>query len=112
MFYSLFYNANFPVWAYKGLAAKMREHARYHQMSRSGIDLLEKMVIYDPLKRMTSKQALEHEFFADIDPSNFEASKVPAIPMTQARREAMERLRGGAREDPLGEIEAFKRDGN
>jgi len=107
------YNANFPVWAYKGLAVKMREHAANHGMSPTGIDLLEQMVIYDPLKRMTSKQALEHEFFADIDPNNFEASKIPAIPMTQARKEAMNRLKGSTSStDPLSEIQAFQRETN
>ena len=62
---------------------------------------------------MTSKQALEHEFFADIDPNNFEASKIPAIPMTQARKEAMNRLKGSTSStDPLSEIQAFQRETN
>lgn len=106
------YNSNFPVWAYKGLAIKMREHAPRHQMSPLGINLLEQMVIYDPLKRMTSKQALAHEFFADINPLDFEASSLPAIPMTAARKEAIKRVQGSTNPDPLSEIPAFKRELN
>lgn len=115
------YNSNFPIWSRKGLAVKMQELVgkndrggeqegraipKSHNMSAAGIDLLEKMVIYDPLKRITSKAALNHEFFADLNPNDFEATKVPAIPMTKERRELMENRAG----DPLAEIPAFKTD--
>lgn len=100
------FNRNFPVWQTKGLDFKMRELAKNHEMPPLGVDLLNSMLIYDPLKRMTSKQALSHEFFADIDPNEFEASTVPAIPMTQARMESLQRQRTG-RGDPLAEIPAF-----
>lgn len=52
-----------------------------HHVNAAGIDLLGKMLIYDPLKRISSKAALTHEYFADLDPNQFECSKVPAVPM-------------------------------
>ena len=73
-------------------------------MPPCGIDLLEKMVIYDPLKRLTSKGAINHEFFNDLDASKFELNRVPAIPMTKERREEME----NSGPDPLREIPAFR----
>ena len=76
-----------------------------HNMPASGIDLLEKMVVYDPLKRITSKAALNHEFFADLDPNDHEAVNVPAIPMTRERRAMLEKSNGS---DPLSEIPAFR----
>lgn len=36
-------------------------------LSTTGLDLLERMLIYDPLKRITAKSALEHPFFADME---------------------------------------------
>ena len=42
------YNESFPTWQRKGIAKRMREHSPNHQMTQSGIDLLEEMLIYDP----------------------------------------------------------------
>ena len=40
----------------------------FSSLTNDGIDLLKKMLIYDPTKRITTKEALNHEFFLD---SNF-----------------------------------------
>ena len=36
------------------------------RLSAAGLDLLEKMLQADPLKRITAKQAMQHPFFADL----------------------------------------------
>jgi serine/threonine protein kinase len=33
----------------------------------AGLDLIERMLIYDPLKRISAKSALDHPYFADIE---------------------------------------------
>jgi len=110
------YNQNFPIWKRKGLAQKMRELTKEkgdsettirHNMDEHGIDLMEKMLIYDPLKRMGAKAALTHPYFSDLNPDDFECSKVPAVPMTKARRLEFERDQNS---DPLTEIPAFRRE--
>ncbi|KAJ7530487.1 hypothetical protein O6H91_14G005500 [Diphasiastrum complanatum] len=37
----------------------------------SGVDLLSKMLVYDPSKRISAKMALHHPFFDDLDKSQF-----------------------------------------
>jgi len=40
------------------------------------LDLLDKMLVYDPVRRISAKAALQHRYFADVDKSAFEpASK-------------------------------------
>merc|ERR1712048_1458066 len=102
------YNKNFPVWSRKGLKVKMGELTKNkHHMDDVGIELMEQMLIYDPLKRMGAKQALAHDYFSDVNPDNYECSRVPAIPMTKARRMEFERDQNS---DPLAEIPAFRRE--
>lgn len=36
-------------------------------LESTGIDLMERMLVYDPLKRITAKSALEHPYFADVE---------------------------------------------
>ena len=37
------------------------------RLSDEGIDLLSKLLRYDPEKRITASEALQHPFFKDID---------------------------------------------
>lgn len=37
-------------------------------LDANGLDLLEKMLEYDPEKRISASDALDHPFFKDIDP--------------------------------------------
>ena len=42
-------------------------HEKYKNLSEKGIDLLQKMLVYDPNKRISCKQALMHEYFCEED---------------------------------------------
>ena len=37
-----------------------------HCLDQIGMDLMERMLVYDPLKRITAKSALEHPYFEEI----------------------------------------------
>ncbi|KAM3702994.1 hypothetical protein ACJW31_04G064100 [Castanea mollissima] len=54
------YKSAFPKWAPKDLAAVVPS------LDSAGIDLLSKMLCYDPSRRITARSALEHEYFKDI----------------------------------------------
>lgn len=102
------FSGSWPVWRRKGLKRRMAEQAPKHNMPDAGIDLLEKMLTYDPLKRITSKGSLDHEFFADIDQSTYEACSVPAIPMTKERRQIYEET--SSSKEPFSAVSAFARE--
>ena len=40
-------------------------------LDNNGIDLLSKMIVYDPCKRISAKAALNHPYFDDLDKSQF-----------------------------------------
>jgi hypothetical protein len=41
------------------------------KISRDGIELMKKMLIYDPVERINTEDALNHPFFDNIDKSKF-----------------------------------------
>ena len=52
---------------------KINFKAKFPGSSEESLDLLQKMLIFDPKKRITVQQSLEHPFFKDIrDPSKEE----------------------------------------
>jgi len=55
------YKDTFPLWKKKSL-----EKSLGFQVEDSALDLLEKMIIYDPSKRITTKDALKHPYFNEI----------------------------------------------
>jgi cyclin-dependent kinase len=55
----------FPQWKEQDLTKAVP------QLDESGIDLLRKMLRYDPLKRIHASEALKHPFFDDLDKSAF-----------------------------------------
>ncbi|CAN0384976.1 unnamed protein product [Ascophyllum nodosum] len=55
------WNPGFPNWKRLSLAH------RTQRMDRFGLDLLEKLLYYDPKKRISAKRALEHPYFDDLD---------------------------------------------
>jgi len=60
------YNPMFPAW-------KMQDISRMiPQLDSNGIDLLLKMLVYCPGKRISAKKALSHPYFDDLDKSVFE----------------------------------------
>ncbi|KAJ2855233.1 Cyclin-dependent kinase catalytic subunit, partial [Coemansia erecta] len=54
------YKPTFPKWQPKDLAALLPG------LDADGIDLLRRMLIYDPARRISAKQALAHPYFNDI----------------------------------------------
>ncbi|THU72360.1 hypothetical protein C4D60_Mb04t11280 [Musa balbisiana] len=51
---------------------KQQFHARFHTMPNEAIDLLEKMLVFDPNKRITVDQALHHPYLASLHEINDE----------------------------------------
>ena len=57
------FKPSFPKWRPVGFRGVV------HNLDEVGLDLLTKMVCYDPAQRISAKDALAHPYFADIDPS-------------------------------------------
>lgn len=55
------YHATFPNWTNFTLPKQVPN------MREEGLDLLTKMLIYDPAKRISAKQAAQHPYFKDVD---------------------------------------------
>lgn len=55
------YSVSFPRWP----AVPLRRVCKH--LDDVGLDLLGKMLIYDPAKRISAKAAMAHPFFADLD---------------------------------------------
>lgn len=56
------FNKDFPFWKGSGLRNYIDKKALV-QMDDVAFDLLEKLLVIDPVKRMTCKEALEHPYF-------------------------------------------------
>ncbi|KAK9989577.1 hypothetical protein SO802_029816 [Lithocarpus litseifolius] len=54
------YKSTFPKWPPKDLATVVPS------LDSAGVDLLSKMLCFDPSRRVTARSALEHEYFKDI----------------------------------------------
>jgi serine/threonine protein kinase len=59
------YKVRFPQFKGKGLTAYS------FNIDENGQDLLSKMIVYDPYLRISAKQALNHQYFDDLDKSIF-----------------------------------------
>lgn len=59
------FKATFPRWTNNELEEECTK------ISSEGIDLLKKMLVYDPLERITCEEALEHPYFDEIDKKIF-----------------------------------------
>lgn len=55
------YKASFPQWNKVELGTVVTK------LDRSGLDLLEKMLVYDPARRVSAKSSLAHPYFNDFD---------------------------------------------
>ncbi|XP_043912330.1 cyclin-dependent kinase 1 [Protopterus annectens] len=64
------YKNTFPKWKPGSLSAHVKN------LDDDGVDLLRGMLIYDPSKRISAKQSLNHRYFDDLDKSNLPASQI------------------------------------
>ncbi|XP_033097118.1 cyclin-dependent kinase 1-like [Anneissia japonica] len=55
------YKKNFPDWKTNNLKSTLSKH-----LDNPGLDLLEKMLIYNPAKRISAKAALKHAYLSDL----------------------------------------------
>uniref|UniRef100_A0A1A9ZKZ6 Protein kinase domain-containing protein n=1 Tax=Glossina pallidipes TaxID=7398 RepID=A0A1A9ZKZ6_GLOPL len=55
------YKTTFPCWSSNQLANQLEN------LSSAGLDLIQKMLIYDPVHRISARDALKHPFFDGID---------------------------------------------
>jgi serine/threonine protein kinase len=62
-----FYKTTFPKFSKNLLESKVP----VSEIGEEGFDLLSKMLLYDPSKRITAKAALSHPYFEDLDKSKF-----------------------------------------
>merc|ERR1719240_1747391 len=60
------FKPSFPQWRPRGWHATRNTAA---QVGPEGIDLLEKLMAYDPKRRISARRALAHAYFADVDRS-------------------------------------------
>merc|ERR1719201_489471 len=58
------FSVNFPKWPPRGWH-QIRNTAA--QVCADGIDLLEKLMCYDPRRRLSARQAVSHRYFLDVD---------------------------------------------
>ncbi|KAL3073672.1 hypothetical protein niasHT_039212 [Heterodera trifolii] len=64
------FRGNFPKWTRKSLKELFKS------LSEDGVDLLDQMLIYPPMDRVTAKLALAHRFFRDL---NFHLDPIPTL---------------------------------
>lgn len=55
------FKATFPSWNNYNLKTSSRN------LDENGLDLLEKLLVYNPAKRISAKQALNHPYFDDLN---------------------------------------------
>lgn len=60
-----YWRASFPKWK------KQPWSTTFPHVSADALDLLSKMLVYDPSQRITAKDSLSHPYFADLDKSAF-----------------------------------------
>jgi serine/threonine protein kinase len=64
------FKATFPKWPPRGWN-NIRNTAA--QVGPDGIDLLERLMCYDPKRRLSARRAVQHGYFRDVDQSNVES---------------------------------------
>lgn len=57
------YKPSFPKWPKRSIARSMSEFG----LDVAGLDLMERMLAYEPSKRISSRAAMDHPWFDDID---------------------------------------------
>mmetsp|Transcript_46543 Transcript_46543/g.134740 ORF Transcript_46543/g.134740 Transcript_46543/m.134740 type:complete len:319 (-) Transcript_46543:67-1023(-) len=66
------FKPTFPKWSIKGWENIRNTKA---QVGLEGIDLLDKLMAYDPKKRLSARRALQHAYFADVERPQVQSSQ-------------------------------------
>ena len=61
-----YFDQDFPYWTGIGLKNYIKKRHSVILMDDLAIDLMEKMLAIDPVKRITCKEALNHPYFQDV----------------------------------------------
>ncbi|XP_065917916.1 cyclin-dependent kinase 1-like [Dysidea avara] len=64
------YKSTFPKWNSQDLGTVMK-----NQLTTAGVDVLKKMLIYNPARRISAKSAMKHSFFDDLDKTTLPAAE-------------------------------------
>uniref|UniRef100_A0A7S3WCH4 Cyclin-dependent kinase 2 homolog n=1 Tax=Strombidinopsis acuminata TaxID=141414 RepID=A0A7S3WCH4_9SPIT len=64
------FKPTFPKWSHRGWDSIRNTKA---QVGTDGIDLLEKLMTYDPKKRLSARRALQHPYFKEVDKGSLDA---------------------------------------
>lgn len=65
------YKANFPKWTENKLEEKLPT------LDQSGLDLVKRMLVYDPVERISARNVLRHPYFSNFDPKTTPAANFP-----------------------------------
>jgi len=63
----------FPKWKSGNLSSMVKN------LDQNGLDLLAKMLIYNPPKRISAREAMTHPYFDDLDKSTLPAASINKI---------------------------------
>lgn len=55
------YKSTFPCWTQNQLSSQVKN------LDSAGLDLLQKMLVYNPIDRISAKDILEHKYFDGFD---------------------------------------------
>ncbi|CAG5095135.1 Oidioi.mRNA.OKI2018_I69.XSR.g14048.t1.cds [Oikopleura dioica] len=72
---NLEFNLNFPIFP----RGEWPNPQRF-KIPAAAVDLVHKFLDFDPAKRLTAKEALDHPFFDRLNKTLFPGNKVPAVP--------------------------------
>ncbi|XP_022192565.2 cyclin-dependent kinase 1 [Nilaparvata lugens] len=64
------YKPIFPNWTTNTLNQQVKN------ISKDGLDLLQKMLVYDPSARISAKESIKHEYFKDLDKSRLPGADI------------------------------------
>ncbi|KAM9345050.1 cyclin-dependent kinase 1 isoform 1-T1 [Symphorus nematophorus] len=67
------YKNTFPKWKSGNLSSMVKN------LDKNGLDLLAKMLIYNPPKRISAREAMTHPYFDDLDKSTLPAASINNI---------------------------------
>jgi serine/threonine protein kinase len=80
------FKSTFPQWSAQPLKNYMKD------LDDNGIDLLARMLVYEPCKRISAKDALRHPFFDDLNALMAQTASIPQSVSQQQYLQQQQRL--------------------